>query len=120
MAKKVRFGDLVRNCGRPQVITLWTKPERIPWLTAAIKQNRVLTVIQEPSKTDYGMIGFELRPGALHLIFPRALPRENAKVIGMNYQLVEEPAITDAPGAIEAKPSRKRKKAKAPQEDGQA
>lgn len=114
MAKKVRFGDLVRNSGRPRVITLWTKPEKIPSLTAAIKQNRVLTVIQEPSKTDYGMIGFQLHPGALHLIFPRALPCENARVIGMNYQLVEEPAITDAPGAREAKPSRKRGKAKAP------
>jgi hypothetical protein len=30
------------------------------------------------------MIGFELKPGALFLIFPRPLPREqNARVVGI-------------------------------------
>ena len=97
MEKKVRFGDLVRNCGRPEVVTLWARPEKNPALTKAIKQNRVLTVIQEPGKRDYGVLGFELRPGALILVFPRVLPRaQGARVIGINLQLLEQPDFTAA------------------------
>ena len=93
MEKRLRFGDLVRNSGRPQPLTLWTKPEKNGTLKRAIKGNRVLTVIQEPGKTDFGAIGFHLQPGASYFIFPRALPRaENARVIGINYQLVEPDA----------------------------
>lgn len=109
MEKKVRFGDLVRNSGRPQTVTLWTKPEKNPALTKAIKQNRVLTLIQEPGKRDYGLLGFKLRQGALYLVFPRPLPREqNARVIGINFQLVEEPVVTEAERAKERKPSHER------------
>jgi hypothetical protein len=97
MEKKVRFGDLVRNSGRPQVLTLWTKPEDNPALAKARKENRVLTVIQEPGKTDYGLVGFELRRGALYLIFPRLLPpTQDVKVIGINFQLVEQPDFAPA------------------------
>src|SRR5215471_9162024 len=101
MEKKMRFGDLVRNSGRPQVVTLWTKPEENPVLTKAIKEHRVLTVIQELGKTDYGVFGLELRPGALILVFPRALPRlEDTRVIGINFQLVEQPVVS----AVKEKP----------------
>src|ERR1043166_4784926 len=92
MESKVRFGDLVRNSGRPQVVTLWTKPEQNPSLMKAIKQNRVMTVIQEAQTRPYGVLGFEVQPGALYLLFPRALPRrEKARVIGINFQLIEQP-----------------------------
>ena len=103
MEKKLRFGDLVRNSGRPQIVTLWTQPEENRDLTKAIKGNRVLTVIQEPGKRDYGVIGFKKRPGTSFLIFPQALPKEPAaRVVGINYQLAEEPlpihATTIKPG----------------------
>jgi hypothetical protein len=105
--KRIRFGDLVRNSGRPQVVTLWTKPEENRVLTDAVKKNRVLTVMQEPRKRDYGMIGFEPKPGALFLIFPRPLPRERtARVVGINYQLVEEPVVQKARTAKVAATSR--------------
>jgi hypothetical protein len=95
MDKTLRLGDLVRSSGRPQVVTLWTKPDENRALTDAVKKNRVLTVIQEPGKRDYGMIGFELKTGALHFIFPRALPRDQkARVIGIDYQLMEETNVT--------------------------
>jgi hypothetical protein len=48
----MRFADLVQDSGRPQAVTLWTKPQENPALTKAIKQGRVLTVIQEPDKTE--------------------------------------------------------------------
>ena len=114
MEKKVRFGDLVRSSGRPEVITLWAKPADNPVLTAAINQNRVLTVIQEPGRTDFGLIGFHLRPGAAYLIFPRTLSHEpNARVIGVNYQLVEQPEFTAPAAAQKAKPVRTRTQPKA-------
>jgi hypothetical protein len=50
MEKTLRFGDLVRNSGRPETIALWTDPKKDRTLTRAIKENRVLTVIQEPGK----------------------------------------------------------------------
>lgn len=96
MDKKLRFGDLVRNSGRPQIITLWTEPGKNHALTRAIKGNRLLTIIQQPGKRDYGRIGFQMQPGASFLLFPRALPKEpDATVVGVNYQLVEEPAVAD-------------------------
>ena len=111
MQKKVRFGDLVRNSGRPEVLTLWSEPGKNPTLTTATRQNRVLTVIQEPGKTDYGIIGPHLQPGSAYLIFPRPLQSPlNTKVIGINHQLVEEPAtaVSSKPEArgVKSKPAR--------------
>src|SRR5262249_15798525 len=92
--KTIRFGDLVRDSGKPRTVTLWCKPEDNPLLTGAMKQNRVLTVIQEQGKKDHGVIGFKSEPGALYLVFPRALPHElDARVVGIDYQLIEEPAV---------------------------
>jgi hypothetical protein len=69
--------------------SLWTKPEKNPVLTKAIKQRRVLTVIREPGKRNYGILGFELRPGALRLVFPKPLPRGEPRVVGIDLGLVE-------------------------------
>ncbi|HZR17872.1 MAG TPA: hypothetical protein VFE51_11150 [Verrucomicrobiae bacterium] len=97
MDKRLRFGDLVRQSGRPQAITLWTKPQENKVLTRAIKEHRVLTVIQEPGKRDYGAIGFQATPGASFFIFPKRLPSESkARVVGINYQLIEEAVVPKA------------------------
>lgn len=65
MERKLRFGDLVRNSGRPQIITLWTDPKKDRAFTRATKENRVLTVVQEPGTgKDYGWIGFKRHPRA--------------------------------------------------------
>ena len=60
MEKKIRFGDLVRYSGRPQTVAPWEKPEKIPAFNRAIKQNRVLTIVQELGKKDHGAIGFKI------------------------------------------------------------
>jgi hypothetical protein len=96
MEKKVRFGDLVRHAGRPEVATLWTDPKRDSSFTKAIRQNRILTVLRKPTtkRTDYGMIGFHEEPQAMYLVFPRPLPQgQDSHVIGINYQLLDEPAV---------------------------
>ncbi len=102
MEKKLRFGDLVRNSGRPHTFTLWTDPARDPELSRAIKQNRVLSIMQQPSsRRDFGLLGFHREPHTTYLIFPRPLPKEpEARVIGINYQLIEEPE-TEHPVKLE-------------------
>lgn len=76
MPANIRFGDLVRSSGRPTVHTLWTKPGRDKAFMQARKQNRVLTVVQDPThrRKDYGEIGFHERQSASYLVFPRPLP----------------------------------------------
>src|SRR6266480_2901936 len=92
MGKTIRFGDLVRASGRPQVRTLWTKPSKDTTFMNAVKGNRVLTVYREPGKRDFGHVGFQQRPGALCLIFPRPLIDDRQrKVVGINYELMEQP-----------------------------
>ncbi len=95
MEKKLRFGDLVRQSGRPELKTLWLEPKKDRALTRAIQDNRVLTVIQESgNRKDFGDIGFKHHPHATYLIFPRPLPPAG-RVIGINYLLMEQPEVRD-------------------------
>lgn len=96
MERKIRFGDLVRSSGRPQITTLWTDPSKDRCLATAINQNRVLTVLEgKGQQKDYGRLGFERQPHALYLVFPRPLPKlGEVRVIGINYQLLEQPLVS--------------------------
>ncbi len=119
MEKRTRFGDLVRESGRPQPFTLWTDPKRDHSFTQAIKHNRVLTVIQEPGSKhrDFGIIGFHEQPHASYLVFPRALPKGNdSRVIGINYQLIELPTVTNPVRPEDLKPKRSGREPKRPQQ----
>ncbi len=100
MAKTIRFGDLVRNYGRPEPVTLWTDPKHDPRISKAICENRVLTVHQEPTsnKKDFGEIGFHKIPFAAYFVFPRPLPKDtSSRVIGINYHLAEEARAVSKP-----------------------
>jgi hypothetical protein len=44
--RTVRFAALVQKSGKPEVATLWTKPEEDKAFMDAMKHNRVLTVAQ--------------------------------------------------------------------------
>src|SRR6185436_5326231 len=101
--KKIRFGELVRSSGRPKMLTLWTAPAKHKELNQAIRDNRVLTVHRSSvgNKRDVGEIGFHQKQDAFYLVFPRRLPDAGPEpVIGINYDLLEEPA-TSAPASIE-------------------
>ena len=89
--KTRRFGDLVRESGRPEPITLWLGPKGDRAFSRAIHDNRVLTVQMEPGKRDFGRIGFHQVPGAMYLVFPRTLPKDPAsRIVGINLQLLED------------------------------
>jgi len=96
MPKTIRFGDLVRSSGRPEVVTLWAAPEKDARVSSAMKENRVLTVFEEPGKKAHGMLGLHPGPHSMFLIFPRTLTLEpQTRVVGVNYALAEQPQMKD-------------------------
>src|ERR1043165_5225568 len=115
--KKLRFGDLVRNSGRPKTFTLWTTPNKSKELQDAIRTHRVMTVHRHivGSKADVGEIGFHQDKDALYLIFPRRLEAPApAPVVGINYELLEEPTPAHPVRLTEIQPPKPRTKAKTP------
>lgn len=99
MAKTIRFGDLVRGSGRPQVVTLWVEPKKDKNFSKAVDENRVLTVLTDPGshRKEYGRIGFHQQEGAIYLVFSKELPPPDSieRVVGINYELTEEKPVTD-------------------------
>src|SRR5690242_13529462 len=96
--KEVRFRKLVDVSGKPQIVSLWSDPKRDRDFMKAIKEHRVLTVIQEPRthKKQFGKPGFHQDPRASYLIFPKPLPVDpESRVIGISYDLTAEPRVKD-------------------------
>lgn len=119
MGKTIRFGDLVRGSGRPHPVTLWIDPKKDPSFSKAVQENRVLTIHGDPAshRKEFGEIGFKQEHGAMYLIFPEPLPKESdAWVVGINYELTEEPPARD-PIPAESLPKPKRKKPELPKRE---
>jgi len=95
------------------VATLWVDPEKDLSFSKAIRENRVLTVHADPAshKKEYGQIGFQREQGATYLVFPRPLPREPARIVGINYELTEEPPPPpkDLVSQLDVKPKKREK-----------
>jgi hypothetical protein len=99
--RTVRFTQVVKRSGEPQVHTLWVAPEKDPELQRAEKANRVMTIhaSHRGGKSDVGAVGFD--PNADHggqfLIFPKSLkPFAGARVVGIKFDLVEQPKLSPA------------------------
>jgi len=89
--KTVRFSQVIENCGKPQVYTLWQKPSGDRHLQTQIKNNRVMTILKSESGTDFGIVGFKESREARYLVFPRSLKRfADNRVIGIDWALVSE------------------------------
>lgn len=99
--KTVRFTQVVKRAGEPQVHTLWVAPAKDPELQRAEKAHRVMTVhaSQVGGKTDVGVIGFDPEAGRAgqFLIFPKSLKSfAGARVVGIKFDLVEQPKLSAA------------------------
>ena len=116
MPKEIRFGDLVKAAGKPQMITLWTNPKEDRNFMKAVKENRVLTLIQAPAskRKDFGRIGFHQGPYASYLVFPKPLPKANPRVIGIKYDLVKQGIVSDPVKLSPERAGGNRKKKAAP------
>lgn len=93
MPKQIRFNKLVQKAGKPEPMTLWTKPKDNPAFMKAIKENRIVTVFQKPTgaKKDFGLGGFHQEQFATYLVFPKPLPKlGEVQVIGIKYDLLQE------------------------------
>jgi hypothetical protein len=96
--KEVRFKQLVNKSGKPEIVSLWTDPKRDRRFMKAVKEHRVLTVIQEPRthRKDFGRPGFHPNPHASYLVFPKPLPvDQESRVIGITYDLAADPRVID-------------------------
>lgn len=93
MAKTVRFSQLVKSSGRPHVVTLWGDPGKDRAFGRAIRENRILTVKQNPvgSRRDVGRIGFLEEKNVSYLVFPKPLSEaKDTQVVGIKYDLLTE------------------------------
>jgi len=91
--KELRFRDLVTASGKPEIVSLWTKPEEDRVFMKAVKQNRVLTLIQPPATKHkvYAIVGFQKQSS--YLVFPNPLPvKQPLRVVGIKDELLSHPA----------------------------
>ncbi|MDB6025155.1 MAG: hypothetical protein JWM68_1378, partial [Verrucomicrobiales bacterium] len=57
----------------------------------ALQENRILSVQQNASGSDFGTIGFHEGKNLSYFVFPKALPQaRNTHVIGIKYDLLDE------------------------------
>jgi hypothetical protein len=116
--KTVRFARIVDKAGQPEVHTLWLPPDKDPQLKRAEKAHQVMTVAPNPTggKTDVGIVGFDpdsSKRGAQFLIFPKSLERfAGARVVGIKFDLVAQPKLTEARTLAAPAPKRERKHAR--------
>ncbi len=87
--KTTRFADVVEKAGAPEAYTLWQKPAHDRHFQSQIKNNRVMTIQQSESGTEFGIAGFKERKNARYLVFPKSLKRfENKRIVGIKWDLL--------------------------------
>ena len=116
MVKQVRFTQLVGAAGRPHSATLWVAdPTKDPAFKKAIDENRIVTVhhVNVGGKKESGEVGFQRGGAASYLIFPKSLPYEaGTKIIGLKFEMLDEPAVKNPVKIKEAKRKPKVEKTK--------
>ena len=89
--KTARFSQIIENCGKPQVYTVWQKPSADRHLQSQIKKTRLMTILKSESGTDFGIVGFKETREARYLTFPKSLKRfAEKRIIGIDWALVQE------------------------------
>ena len=89
--KTARFSQIIENCGKPHVYTMWQKPSVDRHLQSQIKRTRLMTILKSESGTDFGIAGFKESREARYLIFPKSLKRfVEKRIIGIDWALVRE------------------------------
>jgi len=87
-----RFAKVVEQSGKPEVVSLWAKPERDKPFMTAVQQNRVMTIKQETvsSARDFGIVGFLREKNVSYLVFPKPLNEfKDRRIVGIKYDLIE-------------------------------
>ncbi|WP_395747414.1 hypothetical protein [Prosthecobacter sp.] len=89
--KTVRFSQLVAKCGRPETHLILTDPKKDGELQAAVKEQRVLTLMEATvgTKSDWGETGFHPGIHRQYLLFPKSLKAYSGRaVVGIKYEML--------------------------------
>lgn len=111
-SKTVRFTRVVERSGQPQSHALWLPPDKDPEFKRALAAHRVMSVQPRRGKTDQAFVGFDEQrsKGGQFLIFPKSLkPFEGAEIVGIKFDLVEQPKRVPAKGDQPVVPAAARK-----------
>ena len=106
----VRFSDLVKHFDPAQLMTLWSDPKTDKSFMRAVAENRVITITLHNvgTRKDFGIVGFDPKPSATWVVFAKPLSAATGtKVIGVKYELLEEPPVKDPVSLSSSQPSRK-------------
>jgi hypothetical protein len=88
--RTARLAQVIEKADKPEVYTLWQKPAQDRHFQSQLKNNRVMTIQQSDSGTEFGMAGFKERKGAIYLVFPKSLKQfENCRIVGINWDSVK-------------------------------
>ncbi len=89
--KTARFGEIVKQCGVPGVITFWQEPKNDKPFQQALREQRVMTMHQTivGTKKDFAEVGFVQGPNLSHLVFQKSLKDfAGRRIIGIDYGLL--------------------------------
>jgi hypothetical protein len=91
----VRFSKVLEACGKPDIHLLLIDPAKDKTLQAAIKSDRVMTLYQQSSGSDHGVVGFEQGRSRQFLVFPKPLKSfQGQRIVGIKYELIDDaPAL---------------------------
>ena len=93
MGETVRFTEVVKVAGTPEIYLPLADPKDDRNFMRAVKDQQVLSLKQEPTgiKKDFGTVGFVREKFVSYLIFPKSLARfEGRRVIGIKYDTLQQ------------------------------
>jgi hypothetical protein len=79
--KTVRFSQVVETAGKPEVYLLFAEDD--PEFEKALKQDRIITLVERGSSPPFGLVGREAGQHGQLLLFPRPLKKfAGARIVG--------------------------------------
>ncbi len=110
MMKTVRFTEVVKKSGKPEVYLLLSKDDK-PFHNA-LRQDRIMSLVGgvDGAKTEHGVVGYDAARHGQLLLFPRSLKSfVHARIVGIKFDSFAEPTATELPARSKpAKPARHR------------
>ena len=111
IVKTARFATVVERLGKPEIHLALLDPKKDRSLQAAVKANRVMTIMQPSAgaKADRGEVGFDPGTGRQFLIFPKSLrPFARHTVVGIKYDLIESKEVPKRERVVPGPPKPKK------------
>ena len=87
--KSTRFAEVVARSGQPVVHTLWVKPTQDRRFQMLLRNDRVMTILQNENGRDFGLVGFKEQKGARFLAFEKSLKAfHDHRIVGIKWDLL--------------------------------